>query len=348
MKIHILYDIRSGPWGGGNQFLLALRRHLESQSNYAETPEEADVLLFDSHHDIIKVAQAKRRFPNTPFIHRIGGPMRLYNRMSDRRDFVVNVANRLIADGTVFQSDWSREKNLSLGLVPSPFETIITNAPNPKIFYDDGKTPFSSRGKVRLIAASWSNNKNKGFDVYRWLDENLDFSRYEMVFVGNSPVRFRNIRQVSPMKPEGIAKELKKNDIYITASKVEACSNALVEALHCGLIALAIYNTSHEESIGGRGEIFKNPEDIPGLMEKIVTNKHKYLAQPFPPSIKEVGSKYYAFAQSILDYVERKEYCPKRLLPWQDLRLKGTLIALKLHERKRTLLRGFVGAEDRV
>lgn len=337
MKIHVLFEARTNASGGGNQFLKGLRSWLEAQSCYAQTPEDADVFLFNSHQHIDAVARMKRRYPEKPFIHRIDGPMRLYNRMSDRRDLVVNAANRLIADATVFQSSWSREKNLSLGLIPTPFEAVILNAPDPTIFNAEGKAPFASSGKIRLIAVSWSVNENKGFDVYRWLDANLDFTRYEMVFVGNSPEKFKNIKMIPALDSLGVARELKKSDIYVTASKFESCSNTLIEALHCGLIAVAVDNTSHAECIGGRGEIFSDSEGILRLMEKISRTPEKYLECPPPPDIAAIGKEYYAFAQTVRAAIEKGGYRSKKLNGWGLLDLNCTRFGCAIQARGKSL-----------
>ena len=48
MKIHILYLFKDGPWGGGNQFLKALRNEFIKMNFYEEIPEKADVILFNS------------------------------------------------------------------------------------------------------------------------------------------------------------------------------------------------------------------------------------------------------------------------------------------------------------
>ena len=40
-KIHILYKFKSGPWGGGNQFLKALRTALTQKGVYAETLDDS-------------------------------------------------------------------------------------------------------------------------------------------------------------------------------------------------------------------------------------------------------------------------------------------------------------------
>ena len=44
---------------------------------------------------------------------------------------------------------------------------------------------------MRLMALSWSTNPLKGGHVYTWLDQHLDFSRFEMTFIGKCDLTFR-------------------------------------------------------------------------------------------------------------------------------------------------------------
>ena len=40
MKLHFLFDFKEGPWGGGNQFLKALRNYFREKGIYSENAEE--------------------------------------------------------------------------------------------------------------------------------------------------------------------------------------------------------------------------------------------------------------------------------------------------------------------
>jgi len=329
VNIHILFEFQQGPWGGGNQFLKSLKKYLSSIGAYNEDVETAQVILFNSHQCIDKVIKAKLNRPEKTFVHRIDGPIRLYNRTNDKRDNVVFAANRYLADATVFQSTWSQQQNHRLGLNRKSFETIIPNAPEPTIFNRTGKTPFLTQRRVRLIAASWSPNWRKGFDVYQWLDENLDFNKYEMVFVGKSPVQFKNIRIISPLSSEDIAEKLKESDIFIFASPIEACSNSLLEALHCGLPAVGPDQSSTPELIGRGGETFYKPAEIPDLLDKITKNYHKYQANIHNPSIEDVGKRYYDFITRIESDNEKT-----KSLTWTDrLHVQAAVLAWKLSMR---------------
>lgn len=344
IKVHILFEIRDGPYGGGNQFLRSLRNYFQSIGVYEEDIQKTDVILFNSHQRTSEVARVKLAYPDILFIHRIDGPMRLYNRMSDKRDDIVFAASKYLADATVFQSAWSQEQNHLLGLHQNSFETVIPNAPEPSIFNRQGKTPFSKDHNIRLIATSWSPNWKKGFQVYQWLDANFDFKKYEMVFVGKSPIEFKNIKHISPLSSKDIAEKLKGSDIFIFASPIEACSNSLLEALHCGLPVVGIDGSSNSELIGKGGETFTSRDEIPGLLEKITKNYHEYQANIRNPSMKEVGEKYYDFTTQVYHQIQSGKQKLKSFRWTHYIMFQTAIHRLRLLTRIRSTIEKFKAA----
>jgi glycosyltransferase involved in cell wall biosynthesis len=329
VKVHILFEFKEGPWGGGNQFLKSLKKYLHSIGACDENVATAPVILFNSHQYIDKVVKARLSYPGKIFIHRIDGPICLYSRPEDKRDNVVFAANRYLADATVFQSEWSRQQNHRLGLHQKSFETVIPNAPDPTIFNRRENKPFSTDRRTRLIATSWSPNWKKGFDVYQWLDENLNFNKYEMLFVGKSPVQFKNIRSISPLSSRDIAVKLKESDIFIFASPIEACSNSLLEALHCGLPAVGPNQSSTPELIGRGGETFSKLDEIPALLEKITADYHGYQTNICSLSIEEVGKRYYDFMTRVESDKEKTTS-----FTWTSrIRVQAAVVTWKLSER---------------
>lgn len=321
VKIHILYSFVEGPWGGGNQFLKALRDYFRETGDYCESPEEAQVILFNSHHCLDEVLKLKRKYPDKVFIHRVDGPV-FYVRGSDKTiDETIIQFNNLFADGTIFQSSWSRDKNYEVGIKRSPYETIIMNAPDPGIFNREGKTQSNSK-KVKLVATSWSGNIRRGFEIYQYLDEHLDFSRYEMTFVGNSPIEFKNIHWIKPVPSRELAAILREHDIYITASKNDPCSNSLIEALHCGLPAVARNDGGHPEIIGEAGTFFEDGEGTISAIERAAQNYAHYQAQINLPTINEIGQRYYKFAQSIHEDCLNGNYHPQRVNYFDIMRVR--------------------------
>lgn len=312
MKINILFPILDAATGGGNQFLKMLKNNLQKRGLYAEL-EEADVILFNSYQHIPNVVKAKRLYPNKIFIHRIDGLMKLYNKPEDKRDSIVRLVNKWISDGNIYQSNWSRERNYEFGLEKVLYEVTVCNAADSSIFNHDGKCSFSTNRKIRIIVTSWSSNINKGFDTYKYLDNELDWNRYEMTFVGNSPVEFDNIVHKQPMKSIDLAKEIKQHDIYISASRCDPCSNSVIEALSCGLPALCLKDGGHPEIVKDGGLLFERKEEIPQLIEDLVNNYEMYQQSINIISMEEVVDAYVLLAEQVKEAVRAGEYQTKRV-----------------------------------
>jgi len=339
MKIHILYKFVEGPWGGGNQFLKGLRDYFSKAGVYSEGLEEADAVLFNSHHCLEEVLKVKRKYPNKILIHRVDGPV-FYVRGRDKIvDRIILRFNNCLADGTVFQSNWSREKNYEIGAAKSPYETVIINAPDAKIFNPKPQSSLEGR-KIRLIATSWSANIRKGFDIYDYLDENLNFNRYGMTFIGNSPIEFKNINWIRAIPNPKLAKELKKHDIYIIASKSDPCSNALLEALHCGLPAVVRKDGGHTELVGKAGVLFEDGEGAIKAIDEVAQHYEHYQQQINLPTLDEAGQKYYEFAQAIYEDCLSGNYCPKQANLFGNMRVRMKIIQWGLQKRLQSLRKG--------
>lgn len=295
--IHILYEIRETPWGGGNQSLKALRAELRLRGVYAERLADADAVVFNSHHHVRAVLNARRVLPQAVFIHRIDGPIRLVRGSSGETDRLVYAVSASCADAQVFQSEWSRERNLEHGIQPAPEIRTVHNAADPAHFHPD--PAFSAPAdRVRIIATSWSSNARKGFDDYAWLDQHLDFDRVEMTFVGNSPVRFRNIRMLPPVASNKLGDLLRTHHIYLTASRSDPASNSLVEALSCGLPAIGYHDGGHPELIGSGGETYACVEEVPQLVDRMTADWSGYRGRIRVNRVTEIADAYEELAGS--------------------------------------------------
>lgn len=321
MKIHILFDFQAGASGGGNQFLKALKQYFEKKNTYCDDVNKADAIVFNSHHKLKYSLNLKQKYPKKLFIHRIDGPITL-TRDTENFDYELYQFNNYIADATIFQSEWSKQQNYKLGLSKQQFETTIINAPDISIFNKTDKQKFKSSGKIKIIATSWSPNIKKGFDVYKWLDNNLDFNKYEMTFCGNSPLEFKNIKHIQPLPSNELAKQLKQHDIYITATQKDACSNSLIEAMHCGLPAIALNDGGNPEIIKKGGELFNKKEEIPLLIKKIEEKYTFYTNNINLNNIEKTANMYFNFINSCFAETKAKTYKVKQLHTKNILYLK--------------------------
>jgi glycosyltransferase involved in cell wall biosynthesis len=330
MKIHILYPFIDGPYGGGNQFLKALKHELANRSQYSDDLSGADVCLFngspfEDHRSIEKLHDAFIKHPDLVYIIRIDGPTSLARGVGKFYDLLIKRLSSLYFDGIVFQSEWSRRQNRRTTGISSPHETIVFNAADPGIFNPVGRKDYNRGRKMHLIATSWSNNQRKGFPIYEYLDKRLDWSKYSMVFVGNAPCNFDNILHLNPVPSAELAELLRKNDVYITASRNDACPNSLLEALACGLPAIALNDGGHPEIIGRGGILFDRQEELTEKIEYMRENYSQYLASLPHYKIENAAEKYVQFGQEIRSAIE---FSPRS----QSLRLKT------IHNKYRKLI----------
>ncbi len=270
--ITIHYKFHKPPWGGANQFLLALSKKISEKgwTVHKSLTTKTQKILFNSFLiDFDKMNKIKK---NTKFlINRIDGPTVLVRSKDKEIDDNIFKLNRDKANVSVFQSEWSLFESLKMGYKPvNPI--LITNAVNAHIFNNNNRISFNNNRKIKIISSCWSPNPMKGEVIYKWLDENLDWEKYEYTFVGRVTKDLKNINIIEPVASEELSELLKKHDVFITASKNDPCSNALLEALACGLPVIYKINGGHPELVAYGGLGFDDKKEIPRLLNMIMDN----------------------------------------------------------------------------
>ena len=164
--------------------------------------------------------------------------------------------------------------------------------------------------KIKLISTAWSDNPRKGGPFYKWLDDNLDFERFEYTFVGRVKQQFNNITHIEPQALFDLASMLRDHDIYITASLHEPCSNALLEALACGLPALYRNGGGSRELVEFGGLPFNDEHDFCDQLDRsgcksIPLSKSSIYIKP----MDVISMKYLQLAEKIeLSLLKRFDY----------------------------------------
>jgi len=291
--ISIFHNFSPSPAGGGNQFLRALSQEIKKTNyrlEYNSISPTTKACLFNSYNfDFQRLKKFYNQ--NCVMVHRVDGPISVYRGIDHNIDNQIHEINKKIAQATIFQSRYSLEKHLEMGLnFINP--TIISNAVDPTIFHSDNRIEFSTQRKIRLISSSWSDNPNKGDSIYIWLDQNLNWNEYEYTFAGRTKIQFKNIHHQSPVNSFLLAGLLRNHDIYITASKNDACSNSLIEALACGLPAIFLNSGGNPEIVGKGGIGFDHPEEIPQMLSLLIKKYSFFQNKIKIPSIRAVTLAY--------------------------------------------------------
>jgi len=290
------------PYGGGNQFMMALRKALTNRGvevRENELTERIDAYVLNSIHFDVDSFLAFGREHRLNIIHRIDGPIFLIRGFDREKDELCYRLNEQFASATVLQSAWVYQRILDMGYNPvSP--VIIHNAVDSEIFHSRGRAPFDPDRKIRLISTSWSNNPRKGGPVYKWIEDHLDWSRFEYTFVGNASETFHRVRHIPPVPSEELADILRSHDVYITASRNDPCSNALIEALACGLPALYVNDGGHPELVGAGGLPFSSEEEILPQLNKLVDNYTAFQRLITVSRLEDVGDKYLSLIREVV------------------------------------------------
>jgi len=307
MKISIGTKIKKGPWGGGNLFAINLSEYLSKKGHevfFDLKEEDLDVILITeprktsessafTNNDVLNYKKYINR--NVVVVHRI-------NECDERKG--TNYLNsyllyaNMAADHTIFVSSWLKNLFINLGINKEKSSVILAGA-NNEIFNNSNFAPWDKKSKIKIVTHHWGGNWNKGFSIYKKLDELLDLNEYkkriEFSYIGNLPnkFKFKNVHVVKPLSGKKLASEIKKNHIYLTGSINEPSGNHHIEAGQCGLPILYIDSGGIPEYCDGYGEKF-TPSNFEIKLEKIIKDYDYYLKKikTYPYNSDSMSSEY--------------------------------------------------------
>ena len=297
------HEFHKPPYGGGNQFMMALKDALLRQGASVavnKMSSSIDVHICNSAWFRVEAfLNAAQRF-KPRMIHRVDGPIAIYRETGNEEDLRIYDLNARLATATVYQSGWCFRRLSELGYQPvSP--VIIHNAVDPRIFHRKGRMEFSPSRKIKLIATAWSDNPLKGGPFYKWLETNLDWDRFEFTFVGRTKEQFTRVRHLPPQPSEALAGILREHDIFIAASQHETCSNALIEALACGLPAVYMNDAGNGELVQFGGLPFSGFENAMEQINRLTDNYEAFQSLIHVASIDEIACKYIELAKTVME-----------------------------------------------
>ena len=196
-----------------------------------------------------------RRFARDGGAH--GAPRRRADRRVSRVSTTAptrasSAINRALAAATVFQSHWSLERHRELGLeLRSP--TVIHNAVDPAMFHPPDRSgaarrPPGARRRDELVGQP---AEGRGCPRLARPARGSRALRAHVRGQDASPARAHPCDRAA-----GLARARRRAcdaDLYLAASRDDPCSNALLEALACGLPAAFLASGGHPELVGEAG-----------------------------------------------------------------------------------------------
>ncbi len=266
MRVFLNAVPRRGAYGGANAFLRTLVAELGRQgfTFTADPAAPVDVALVNALTSGIRVDDVRRLAERgIPVVHRKTG-------YRDRGapglravvdGVVVGDAHQLAFSPflrhTIFQSGYSRDVFIGAGfsgdysIIPNGVdERVFTTRPERRAWGSRPHARWLPGEPLRVVVSTWSSDESKGFGLYRAIDdEGPGRNDVELTIVGRVPEgsRWSSFRVRGPRGPERLASLLRRHHVLLHLTEHESCSNALIEAINCGLPAIYLHSGANEE-----------------------------------------------------------------------------------------------------
>jgi len=322
--MQVLMNFREAIWlsGGANSFLSSLRRRLRQDGiKFVSQPQKGfDIALLNALTDGLNLECLKAIHAyGKPVVHRkVGYVVSGSTQMRAVKDGVVlgdqlQIEMSPYIHHSIFQSNYSSETFAAEGFIGE--SSIITNGVDTNIFNQSVSCGMWGLGKrsrrsywdghstFRLAISTWSKDPAKGFDEYLRFDEALKgIGNVEIWFIGRHPpdVRFRNIRCFGARGHRRLAKLLRNCHGFIQMARSETCSNAMLEAINCGLPVIYLNSGSAKELASNYGVEYCND---PAVSISNLQTQYKELSRRTidnPYSIERAAKEYLKLIHDVL------------------------------------------------
>lgn len=214
-------------------------------------------------------------------------------------------------------------------------ESQIEYIPNGVILPQDGKANY---GRMKRVITTSRLSKEKGIDILlrAWAHVMRQEKGLKLIILGNGPLE-RELKSLSGSLGvmesvtfmgmiQNVIEHVRNADLFILPSRTEGLSNALLEAMSCGLPCIATNVGGNIELIGedenkritpgkffiAKNGLLVNPDDVEGISESmlyLIRNgmKREELGNQARLSIQEnysidlIADKYIGLYQRIMD-----------------------------------------------
>jgi glycosyltransferase involved in cell wall biosynthesis len=265
MKIFFNRVIRKEAYGGGSHFVTSMVNYLQKKGHEvifylhdlkSKKPIEDIDLIFlidprsgDIGYSINHVLEYKSKInPNVKILHRVNECDARKN--SDYMDNIL-IQTSMHTDKTIFISEWLKKYFIEKDFKGAKTAPVIYNGCKLDHFYPSKEKKKNK--KIKIVTHHWSDNWMKGFDLYKFIDQEIVNENYEFTYVGRYCKEYKpkNTQLINPLWGPALGEELRKHDIYVTASRFEPCGMHHIEGAASGMPVI------YHEDCGGINELCK-------------------------------------------------------------------------------------------
>lgn len=281
MKVFFNRVEKFTPYGGGSQFITAMCKYFRTKGHQVTFHLEPDVdLIFmidprpgDIGYSVNHIIQHKMNYPKVKILHRINECDARKNT-SHMDKILIESAKH--SDHVVFISEWLKSYFTDKGMDTENSSVVYNGCDINHFFPSQEKTKSD---KIKLVTHHWSDNWMKGHDFYKFIDEEVVGEKYEFTYVGRYCKEYepKSTKIVEPLWGPELGEELRKHDVYVTASRFEPCGMHHIEGAASGLPVL------FHSDCGGINELcqkhgleFSDKKEFLINLEKITNEIEKY------------------------------------------------------------------------
>ncbi len=267
MKVFFNLKPPEGSYGGGSFFVKDMIEYLEKKGftfTY-ELDKDIDIILVVDprkgpykKYGIQELIDYKNRVNNNAkIIYPVNEcDIKRFKKSNNEPFIVYSIQN---SDSVVYISNWLKEYyQQKYNITKNKPSTVINNCCNKKYFYPL-ENKLLNKKKIKIVTHHWSNDYNKGFEIYNELDKFIGHIDWlEFTYIGRYENNYNptNIKLISPISEGKLGDELRKHDIYLTASLYEPGGIHQLEGMASGLPILYRKNGGGiKETVNDCGEI---------------------------------------------------------------------------------------------
>jgi hypothetical protein len=316
MKVSIGSKIVEGPWGGGNLFAINLSEYLLSNGDqviYDLSDPDIDLILLTDPRNRSESSSTFNHIEIEKYLKYVNPNAVVVQRINecDERKNTKNInefylAASDISDHVIFVSEWLRNIYVQIGMDKEKTSVVYAGA-SSEIFNEKGKVTLTNKSKVKLVTHHWSSHVNKGFKIYKYIDNLLEDKNWseklDFTYIGNLSEEYPllNSNTISPLSGIELAAEIKKHHIYITGSINEPSGNHHIEASQCGLPIMYIDSGGIPEYCSEYGVSFTEDtfkEKLNFILENMDVLEGKI--NNYPHNSEKMCSEFYSLFNELI------------------------------------------------
>jgi glycosyltransferase involved in cell wall biosynthesis len=291
LKIFFNRITRKEAYGGGSHFVTAMVHFLRKKGHKVffhfhdqeskKIINDIDLIFLidprpgDHGYSINHALSYKKNVnPNVKVMHRV-------NECDARKDtnfmddILIETAKH--TDKTIFISQWLKDYFVERKFLNAKNSSVIYNGCNTNYFFP--KKNKSKNQKIKIVTHHWSDNWLKGFDLYKFIDEEIVDHDFEFTYIGryNNQYLPKNTNLIAPLWGPKLGEELRKHDIYVTASRFEPCGMHHIEGAASGMPVV------YHKDCGGinelcnqHGEVYNSFKDFKKKLKHVADNIEVY------------------------------------------------------------------------